>query len=376
MLKKVGQIWLLTCLLLLNAHAQSTDEPVPWFSEVKVLGELSRVEKALVIAEEEPDIYTVRVGAFEKALSGGYPEDFSWSDEDGLERLPENIRTVTETYKSEDAQLVGVTTNNINGELNLVYEKRDRQAKPYEHTSHAYGFIPVRDMQGSNQSVGIISAANINKSLSDPLKDKKVKITLDRLRVFDYPGKGIHHVLFDFYVRNQTQPVAENIHFNQTYRIHEGQQAGLIGLPIFIGLDVGREGLAFRILTVNVKNEDDEKLLAFLDEDVFKAGMKLLGSVNPAVSIASGYAQGLTKSLLKKNRNVPVQNIDMGLDFSSVSTRARLAEGSYIIMQVENPAAIDWSAWVYNPQSGEIVSKTSPQKAPPYNYFVLGVSEY
>ena len=36
---------------------------------------------------------------------------------------------------------------------------------------------------------------------------------------------------------------------------------------------VCREGVVFRCLTVNVKNEDDEALLGFLESDIFKAGL-------------------------------------------------------------------------------------------------------
>ena len=38
---------------------------------------------------------------------------------------------------------------------------------------------------------------------------------------------------------------------------------------------MGSEGVVFRCLTVNVKNEDDEALLGFLEPDVFTAGLML-----------------------------------------------------------------------------------------------------
>jgi hypothetical protein len=41
-------------------------------------------------------------------------------------------------------------------------------------------------------------------------------------------------------------------------------------------------------------------------------------------------ALNLTKSIATRNRNVPVQDFYMDLDFSTIATRARLAEGSYL----------------------------------------------
>lgn len=91
-----------------------------------------------------------------------------------------------------------------------------------------------------------------------------------------YPGKGVHHVLFDFYAQNQlSDKNVEHLHFNATYRAREGERAAILGFPIFIGLNVGSEGVAFKCFTVNVKNEQDEALLDFLNSDVFKAGLKL-----------------------------------------------------------------------------------------------------
>ena len=39
--------------------------------------------------------------------------------------------------------------------------------------------------------------------------------------------------------------VLENVHYNATVRAHEGQEAGLIGFPIFVGLSVGADGSIF-----------------------------------------------------------------------------------------------------------------------------------
>ena len=116
------------------------------------------------------------------------------------------------------------------------------------------------------------------------LKNARIKITLDRLRVASYPGGGLHRVLFDFYAQNQVPGGAEDLHFNATFRVREGEHAAVVGFPIFIGLNVGTEGVAFRCYTVNVANEEDERLLGFLESDTFKSGLRLATTAQPAIA--------------------------------------------------------------------------------------------
>ena len=65
----------------------------------------------------------------------------------------------------------------------------------------------------------------------------------------------------------------------------------------------------------------------------------------------------------------------MGLDFTSVASRARLAEGSYVVAQVPDAADWNWTDWTFNPTTGEIT--TSDGILPiGYNYLVFSVSRY
>ena len=164
----------------------------------------------------------------------------------------------------------------------------------------------------------------------------------------DYPGGGTHRVLFDFYAQNQVPGSVEHLHFNASCRARQGQHAGVIGYPIFVGLNVGTEGMAFRCYTVNVKNDADEAFLSFLDSDAFKAGLLLASTAQPA--------------LATRHRNVPVQEFHMGLDFSSDPMGARLAEGAYLAVQIPESVQVvwDWSEWVYDPSTGHVVSRTDP----------------
>jgi len=243
--------------------------------------------------------------------------------------------------------------------------------KPWQFTSHAFGFIRSSD-GGSSQPMEIVDAGNMAPDLT--LKDSRVKITLGRLRVYEYPGKGVHQILFDFYGQNQVQGQSEDLHFTQTYRVQQGEQAGIRGYPVFIGLNVGSEGVNFKCHTVNVENEDDERFIKFLDSDVFTKGLSLISGLNPAIPVISGFAVSLTKAVESRNKNVPVQDFYLGLDFTQTPAGVRLSQGSYIAVQVPDASKWDWSEWVYNPKNGQVVPRDDPTGTVPYNYLVFNVS--
>jgi len=248
------------------------------------------------------------------------------------------------------------------------------QDRPWQHTSHAFGYLPPAS-PGSDL-LPLRHAGTVDPDLS--LKNSRIKITLDRLRVAGYPGTGTHRILFDFSAQNQVPGSVEHLHFNAAYRVREGEQAAIMGYPIFVGLNVGTQGVAFKCFTVNVKNDDDEALLGFLESDVFTAGLRLVSTAQPAIAPLSGMAVALTRSIAGRHRNVPVQEFHLGLDFSNIATGARLAPGSYIAVQIPETLerVWDWNDWVYHPSSGQVVNKDDPELLIPYNYVVFGVSRY
>jgi hypothetical protein len=242
----------------------------------------------------------------------------------------------------------------------------------WAHTAHAFGHLPPAEP--GDDLLPIRHAGNMK---ADPsLKGASLRITLDRLRVAQYPGGGTHHILFDFYARHQTAAGGEDLHFNAAYRAREGERAAAVGYPIFVGLGVGSDGVAFRCFTVNVKNEQDEALIGFLDSDVFRAGLRLASAAQAAVAPLAMMAFNLTRALAGRSRNVPVQDFYLGLDFGSNPTGARLALGSYLAVQIpETKQAVwDWDEWGYNPSTGQVVKKADKKELLPYNYVVFGVS--
>jgi len=247
----------------------------------------------------------------------------------------------------------------------------------YEYTTHAYGFIA--NEKGSTQNTVIRHAGNIEGDKS--LKGKRISILLDKIRVADYPGTGIHNILFDFYAQNYVtnQEKPEHLHFNQVFRGMEGQEVATIGQPIFNGLRVGTMGISFKVMTINVENDTDELILNFFESDTAKAGLGLAVTAQPAIAPLTGLAISVTKSILNKNKNIKVQEVNMGLDFDKFASGARLAKGSYVVVQIPDKLEFnwDWKNWHYDRSSGQIVQTgSSPRTLIPYNYIMFRVVEY
>jgi hypothetical protein len=248
------------------------------------------------------------------------------------------------------------------------------QDRPWQHTAHAFGYLAPA--APGEEAAAIRHAGSIEPDVS--LRQSRITVKLDRLRVAAYPGGGMHRVLFDFAAQNRLPNEVEDLHFNATFRVRDGEHAAVLGYPIFVGLNVGNAGVALKCFTVNVQNEADEALLRLLEGDVFRNGLKLAATVQPAIAPLSGMAVALTKTLAGRHRNVPVQDFQLGLDFSNIPTGARLAEGAYFAVQIPESLQVawNWSDWVFLPSSGQVVNRANPLELIPYNYLVFSISRH
>jgi hypothetical protein len=248
------------------------------------------------------------------------------------------------------------------------------QDKPWQYTAHTFGYLASAAFGSDSHAI-----RHIENIAADPgLRGARIKLTLNRLRIAAYPGGGIHHVLLHVFAQNQTPGKAEPVHFNATYRVQEGQSAGVQGYPLFTGLCVGQEGLTLKCRTINVRNDQDEAFLSVLESDTFKTGLHLVTTAQPVLAPFSEMALGLAKMIAARHRNVSVQDFDLGLDFSTVPLRGRLAEGAYLAVQIPESfqAVWDWNEWVYLPARGLVVRRDDHQQLIPYNYLVFGLSRY
>jgi hypothetical protein len=254
-----------------------------------------------------------------------------------------------------------------------VFDFFSGPTRPWMHSTHVFGFLPRVASADSEQE--IFPPGEIEPALS--LKNRRINIALNRLRIAEYPGRGRRQLLFDFSAQNQLPTGAEDAHFNMTFSADDNSMAGVINYPLFIGLHVGAQGALFRCYTINVQNDQDEALLSSLDSEVFKKGLKLVEVAQPALAPLAEITVGLTKAVASRHKNVPVQNIQMGLDFGGPRLGARLAEGDYIAVQVPIEALRnwDWSEYKLNSRVGEIV-RVDDGSPIPYNYFAFGIGAY
>ncbi len=257
---------------------------------------------------------------------------------------------------------------------------------PWLNTQHQYGYI-APFTPGAQRYHPITSASNM--SADDKLKGQRVNIRLDYLRVYQYPTSlfnrrhNVHTILFTFEARNQVQDGRqEPVAFNQLYTARAGQHAAVSGQPVFIGLTAGVNGLSFVCRTVNVSNSTDEEFVDIFNSDTMTAGLNLLTTAQPALGPLSTLARGLCVSLASHNKNVPVQEVKLGLDFETGATGARLAVGSYVVAQTERPGDIVWNEWAFDAEIGTVMRH--PQSLAqgeesyplPHNAFVFRVSHY
>lgn len=257
--------------------------------------------------------------------------------------------------------------------------------RPWLNTQHQYGYI-APFVPGERRYHLIKAAGNI--SADGALRGQRINIRLDHLRVYKYPTSlfnldNIHKILFTFEARNQVENGKEEmVAFNQLYTARAGQDAAVSGQPVFIGLTVGVNGVGFACRTVNVANSTDEQLIAIFNSDAVTTGLNLLTTAQPALMPLTALARGMCVSLASHNRNVPVQEVKLGLDFETGATGARLAIGSYVIVQTARNDEITWSEWMYDADTGTVMC--DPQNLAqgerpyplPYNAFVFRVSPY
>jgi len=238
---------------------------------------------------------------------------------------------------------------------------------PYAYMGILLGFV---DPDAAGSVIAISDAPTIEPDLS--LKGKRVKITLDKFYVQKFPGRGKHTVLCEFTGKNQISSGAEELRFALTTDVKDKSSAAVSGVPIFLGVSVGNDGIAFEGRTINVRSDTDEKLVDALGSDAFQQGLSLLTSAQPALKPFVGLAGSVVKSIMSRNKNRQVYCFKLGLDFDGGATSVRLRRGSYIVVQADK-ASWDWKHFVWNKSALSIVHKETG-KPIELNYMVFGVS--
>lgn len=332
--------------LLSNNIATSEEiRPTRIFPEVPLLGE-----------QKENDIreYLIEIG------------------DKGATLQKSKINLITKTTFPSSTKISTEDLNKINESLINEDDKNwynywNKSPVPWKHAQTQIGFVT-----STSSEYKIITPAH--KIL--PEKIKTATIRLDKIRVYDYPGSGMHNLLFTFEATNGTAiGLKENLVFNQTYKAAETEGAGITGYPIFSNLNIPADGVSFKAAIINVSNDADEATLNILDNKESKAGLSLLTTAQPALAPFTEIALGVSRMILTRNKNKLVQEVYLGLDNDTTAAfGARLGAGNYIVVQAPDISFL-WSDWEYDSANARLVSKKDHKSLPPYNYFVFRVTK-
>lgn len=237
------------------------------------------------------------------------------------------------------------------------------------HTGVLIGYIPPTPTE---RLASIENAYTLHPDTS--LKGSRIKISLERFWVERYPGLGRHKILCEFTGKNQAQNEQEEMQFALKTEANDGAGAAVSGAPIFLGVTVGNNGIAFEGKTINVRSSADDDLLAALSSGTFREGLGLLTTVQPALKPFVGLASSVVSAVLKRSKNKQIQFFKLGLDFSTNQTSVALRHGSFAIIQADN-ANWEWSKLAWNADSQQIVRREDGQSIG-FNYLVFRVSPF
>lgn len=241
------------------------------------------------------------------------------------------------------------------------------------HTGCIIGFIPS-SQQNDRACCDILGSSHI---LADELlQGTQVKISLDKFYAHSYPGFGAHTVLCEFTGMNQLAGENESLRFTLRFRVNDKGSAAINGLPIFLGVTVGKDGVSFEGRSINIGSAGDDVILETLERQEFKSGLSLLTTAQPALKPFVSLAEAVVKSTLKSSKNKQVHSFNLGLDFSDSATSARLALGSYVIVQRDVGAAWNWADYEWNRDSQMIQVKSGSASKIDFNFMIIGVSRF
>jgi hypothetical protein len=247
--------------------------------------------------------------------------------------------------------------------------------RPYIHKGLILGYIAPSPVGPANAiPVQGVSKIGVNSGLIG----QRIKITMDKFYVRNYPGTGTHKILCEFAGKNQVAGETEELRFALRFEVQDRGSAGITGAPIFMGVTVGKDGISFEGRTVNLSSKNDETILSALDSPAFKSGLSLIEYAQPALKPFTGLAKAVVQSVCTRSNNRQVHNFNLGLDFSDNATSARLALGSYIVVQADPgpDQPWDWSHYVWNADAMSLQPNDPQVLEIDFNYMVFAVRPF
>ncbi|MES2036671.1 MAG: hypothetical protein V4495_02445 [Pseudomonadota bacterium] len=241
--------------------------------------------------------------------------------------------------------------------------------KAWKHTGAILGFLQT-PAKKSSVKIPIHGASKVTGDTN--IIGKRVKISLDKFYVSEYPGNGTHLILCEFTGKNQMSTETEELHFALRFNANDRTSASLNGVPIFMGVTVGNNGISFEGRSINVNSSGDENVLDTLGTPAFQNGLGLLLSAQPALKPFTSLATAVVKTIANKSKNAQIHNFSLGLDFEASGSSANLQYGSYVVVQCDDTLDWDWSKYEWNRDTNmiELKDKSGPFA---FNFMVFGL---
>lgn len=241
----------------------------------------------------------------------------------------------------------------------------------WKHRGGVYGYINPNP----DQNTGLFSIQSASAIQPDnTLIGQSIKLSLDCFYVHSYPGFGAHDVLFEFGGKSQISATVEDVRHPLKFQINDSGAASVSGTPIFLGLNVHQNGVAFEGRTINVSSSDDQQVIDLFNSNVFKTGLTLINTAQPVLKPYSALAVAAIGAIAARSKNVQVHNFNLGLDFGNNPTSSKLRHGSYLVIQSDD--AIDLNNYKWNRTTSRLEHFSGANARVEFNYLIIGVSPY
>lgn len=243
--------------------------------------------------------------------------------------------------------------------------------RAWKHTGAAIGFIDfATPAVNGKHTIQRASAIQADTSLIG----QSLKMTLDHFYVHNYPGMGTHNVLFDFTGKSQIEQDVEEIHHPIKVTVNDQAHANVTGAPIFLGLKVDANGVAFEGRSINVESSTDSDIVSTFESNIFKTGLAIVHAAKPVLKPYTALTIAAINAILKRKQNTQVHNFDLGLDFAANITSNKLRIGSYLVIQSDEE--LDLNGFRWNQNTSRLEHHLQPNNQIDFNYLIIGVAKF
>jgi hypothetical protein len=221
---------------------------------------------------------------------------------------------------------------------------------PYRRVTHVTGFFAVAGP--------IMPASRAGPPLAP---NTRVRVLLDRLHVYRYPGSGTHEILIEATLGDTIDGAGKLAHFARKLSMKPGA-SGPVGWPFFEDVTLSETGMLLAFQSVNLGSSFEKGLLKVFDDDAFKLGLSLVEAAVPATAQTAKLVRGLVEWTAKQSENAVVQQAQVGLDYRLPGAPgARLSAGTYVFIQLPQNVANLWQfdEWEWNSDRETIVNRAT-----------------